>query len=523
MTEYNALSIERRDDIRLFDFYAQNCVNWNTKGSDARQRRSMRMHCETEVRNRARQIVLQAGMITEGTYSAFSTLLETASRMPGSKLAFFISDGFLSDTGPRGRITRDRLTRITADARAAGVVIYSIDARGLVSGNLDAAGSVPLDPEGRLEASKVRSIIESQEGLNALAVDTGGRALRNQNYFEGFVREAVDETSRFYLIAWQPEGNTAKLEKLRNIEIKVIGRPEFTVRSGRNFAGNRVLVAQAEPKSGDTKLTGPDAALHRVLIDQVPAAAFPAHLSLVYFDTPVNGPVLTSSVEVPSDALSFGADGREPAKLTIAGAVLNDHGKSVANFGNVLNVNARSGNKGSPDASKVIYNHPSPVKPGIYQVRAVVRDDRSGATGSLHRWIVIPDLARRELSISTVLMGLEMVPDKDQPGGRMQWSIDRKFLRDSKLTFMAFVYNADAQRGKPDVAARAVVLRDGREVVSGSFKKISDPALADPARVPVTGEISLRGLSPGKYILDLTVEDRATQKTVSQRATFVVE
>jgi hypothetical protein len=100
--------------------------------------------------------------------------------MPGSKLAFFISDGFLADTGPRGPIASNRLGRITDQARRAGVVIYSIDARGLVSGLATAEGAVPSDPNGRLESANLREIPASQDALNALAADTGARALRNQ-------------------------------------------------------------------------------------------------------------------------------------------------------------------------------------------------------------------------------------------------------------------------------------------------------------------------------------------------------
>ena len=32
-------------------------------------------------------------------------------------------------------------------------------------------------------------ILATQDALNALAADTGGRALRNQNYFEGWVEK----------------------------------------------------------------------------------------------------------------------------------------------------------------------------------------------------------------------------------------------------------------------------------------------------------------------------------------------
>ena len=53
MTEYNALSIERKDDPNLFVFYVQNCLLSGIRGSDSTQRRTLRDHCEIEVKNRA--------------------------------------------------------------------------------------------------------------------------------------------------------------------------------------------------------------------------------------------------------------------------------------------------------------------------------------------------------------------------------------------------------------------------------------------------------------------------------------
>ncbi len=76
-----------------------------SRGEDARAQ------CEIEVTNRARQILLQAGAYFKHYYS-LETLLQSAEKMPGSKLAFFISDGFLADTGPRSQVGRDRLGRL---------------------------------------------------------------------------------------------------------------------------------------------------------------------------------------------------------------------------------------------------------------------------------------------------------------------------------------------------------------------------------------------------------------------------
>ncbi len=67
-----------------------------------------------------------------------------------------ISDGFLLDTGPRNSDPRGKLSQITDAALRAGVVIYTIDARGLFSGQLDATNNVPFDKQNRLESASLR-------------------------------------------------------------------------------------------------------------------------------------------------------------------------------------------------------------------------------------------------------------------------------------------------------------------------------------------------------------------------------
>ena len=161
---------------------------------------------------------------------------------------------------------------------------------------------------------------------------------------------------------------------------------------------------------------------------------------------------------------------------------------------------------------------PPPLKPGIYQVRVAARDERSGIMGTASQWVVIPDLSTRQLSLSSLIVGLEGVDERGADGGHVQWSVDKRFARGSRLRFMTFVYNATAA----NLAARVQVLREGREVSATPFQKVTTDAQTDRARVPFTAEINLGTLQPGRYTLQVTVEDRAAQRTASQQTPFYV-
>ncbi len=153
--------------------------------------------------------------------------MRTAAQLPGRKLLFLLSDGFYLNDPKSG--ARDRIKRITDAAGRAGVVIYTLDARGIIGESLDVTNNRPVDSQGL--ASNIGEISASQDGLNALAGDTGGRAFRNTNApMSEWVGRVLDETSQYYLLAWRPDSAEQKRGKFNRIEASIIGRPDLTVR-----------------------------------------------------------------------------------------------------------------------------------------------------------------------------------------------------------------------------------------------------------------------------------------------------
>jgi hypothetical protein len=67
---------------------------------------------------------------------------------------------------------------------------------------------------------------------------------------------------------------------------------------------------------------------------------------------------------------------KRTANVTIAGVILDSLGKPAGSFGTGLKVKPLSIGGSFHDDSNVIYNYRHPLKPGIYQVRVAVRDDR---------------------------------------------------------------------------------------------------------------------------------------------------
>jgi VWFA-related protein len=524
MTEYMALTIERKDDPGVLDFYIDECLK------AAFPLRYTRAACEVQVKSRARLILLQAASAIMNTYESLESLMRSSAHLPGRKLAFFISDGFLLDTGPRNSDPRGKLARITDAALRAGVVIYTIDARGLFSGQLDATNSVPFDPQGRLESASLREGPASQDALNALAGDTGGRALRNQNYFDRWVNKVLDETSNYYLLAWRPNREEQTGSDFKNISARVVGHPEFTVRLPRGFL--RVNSTPAKPAVQAEVPPQPHKALQDALTALYPRHEIPLALSVVYLDTPEHGPVLTASVRVANEALSYEAEaGKQVAAVDVVGVVVNDRGKPANTFQTRLTINSLSPNGNAQDESATIYNHRVPLGPGLYQVRIASRDSKSGQVGSAQQWIEIPDLSLRRLSLSSLLLGLQTVQRAGTRAGaddnqQVQFSIDHHFSRKSRLRFTTFIYNAalsgEGKAARPNLWLQARILDADRIVKNTPMQSVAIES-QDLKRIPFGGEIALDSIPPGHYILEITVDDQIAGAKISQKARIIVE
>ena len=523
MTEYMALHIDtNRGDNKVLNFYIEECMKGAVSFRTARQVLALiRASCETQVRNSARAVLMQAAQITQNTYNSLESLMRSAARQPGRKLAFFVSDGFLLDAGPHAAATRDKLEHVIDAAQRAGVVVYTIHAEGLVNNNfVDPEGKTPFDGNGRLDIASTGEVQTRQDALSALAADTGGRALRNTNFFDRWLADVLDETSNYYLVAWRPQAEVEKEAKFRQVKISITGRPELTVRAPRGYVDGPQPAPAATTTAFDKPKT-PDVQIRDALVDSYPAHGLPVLLSLTYLNTPANGLVVTSSMEIAARGLTFGQDGKQPATIRLGGVVLNDKGKIAGSFRNELNITPRQSDAADEG---IFYSYHTPLSPGIYQFRVAARDEQSGHVGSAMQWIVIPDLARNQLMVSSLLLGGQVIEDRKNTttSPQVQLSVDHSFARSSALGYWIFVYNAKRDAGgNPQLSVQTSVLRDGQPVLSSPQRELSNGG-PDPQRIPFGEQLALKTLAPGHYDLKVTITDALAGTTASQVAGFIV-
>jgi VWFA-related protein len=531
MGEYEAMLIDN-NDMDVLNYFIGETIKANG-GQMSRDQAANIVH------GRSQSTLSQSAAFNGNTLYGLERLVRMAKDVPGRKIVFFLSNGFLVQNR-RGDATT-RIQRITSAAAKSGVVIYAIDTRGLAAPKqFDASTSGGFDISGVLARAASGEQFATQDGLNALSRDTGGKPIFNTNDFTPGVRGALQETAVYYLLAWKPDVDSKKPGRFRNIQVNIVGRPDLIVRVRKGFFDVdppplNAAENKKTPSPSPTPATGTADEQNKALISKLKAAisapypvtSIPLSLGINYYDSFGKGPTIAASVQIPGEFLMFGPrNGKTQAIADVTGVFFDDKGQPKANFYERLVTTAQSPEQADTYHGDITYTYPANVPAGLYQVRVAVRDDLSGRTGSAHGWIEIPDLTKGQLEMSSLLLGernAAAMTSVSSAGdaGPVLLNPSHRFRVNSVLRFLVFCYNAKFSETdkQADLAVQVHVIRDDQPVITTALRKVSTDA-ADQARVPYAAEIPLPGLQPGRYALQITFIDRLSKQSTSRQTHF---
>ncbi len=201
---------------------ASNYIQDATAGSGANQGLTAQIG---EVQNFEKEEYSQTlDLRAKETLGAMAQIAQFLSGIPGRKTLVWLSESFpLSiapdpDTGnnPFGGI-RDYSEQVRLVANSltdAQVAVYPMDVRGLQAQQSLSASQSISQPQsrtagnsaaGRLHVEGV-DLQQSQDTMDALAQDTGGKACKNSNDLAGCVMTALKDSSSYYEMSFYPQG-----------------------------------------------------------------------------------------------------------------------------------------------------------------------------------------------------------------------------------------------------------------------------------------------------------------------------
>lgn len=519
MSEFQATLIER-GDRDVLEFFITETLRANPGIT-----RDIAAHM---VRGRASTINSQGAVFNNHTLVGLERLVRMAKNLPGRKVVFFLSGGFLIENRRGDAISKIR--DVTSAAARSGVVIYSMDARGLVTGVPDASVEAPFDPTGRLVHSSRGELSATQDGMNALAADTGGKAFFNTNDLSKGFEPALKETAVYYLLAWKPDTESQKEKRFRNLEVRLLNRGDLNVRVRKGY-----LDVDPEPEVAAKPAASPTPAsqtvpakLREAIAAPYPERGLPILMSADYYDIAGKGATLSTAVQIPIEFLTFTQqpDGKSQAAVDVSGVFYDDKGVPKASFMERIVATSLTSATAAGDRD-ITFTYPAKLTPGLYQVRVAARDAKTGRAGSAHAWFDIPDLATKKLTISSLLLGerTQSTMTNISTTGAINpvaLSGSHRFRRESTLRFLVFAYNAalSSVDQKPDVAIQVQVIRDDQPVITTALRKIGADSFTDLARLPYAAEIPLTHLQTGRYLLQVSVIDRVSKQSTTRQTHF---
>jgi len=363
--------------------------------------------------------------------------------------------------------------------------------------------------------------LASQDPLLELAADSGGKALLNTNDLTAGVRRALRESNDYYLLAWRPDTGVSPDREFHRIEVVVKGRPDLSVLIQRGFFAPEAPTSRVTTKAEKPVVANgfPLGDLAAAIKGKTRGAGIATHLTVNYLDVLRHGPQLSVLVQI--DKRDGPKSGIKDAPISIAGVLYNESGTVAGSFVESLKPEIKTNGNGQ----HLTYLNQFDVKPGLYQVRVAARD-ADGATDMAQQWISVPDLSARHLAISSLLIGETGLATGGAAAEaqRAQLKIDKRFLKNSRMRVLAFIYNASDTLDKPArLTARIDVFSRNKAIVSTPSFAVDTQNVADRGRIPYAGELNLASLAKGRYRVRLTVIDINQKTFASQEAAFDIE
>ena len=471
------------------------------------------------LRNRLRQINDQARMTAEATLAVLEGLVQSSQALPGRKVVFFLSDGF--SINQRKADQDEQFKRIARNAASAGLVIYTMDARGTFlnfGSSVDASTNDYVDMTARAAGVAQGEVAATREPLRILADETGGRAIFNSNSMDDGMAKAVDETSKYYLLAWRPEAGATEASMKKSLRVSIKERPDLTVRWRSNyFAPSEVISRKAG--AGGIPATSAAEEMRTAIASISTQKLLPVSLAVGYLNSANPTAVLRVSMSIDRGDLNWPKDsGNAQDEIDVLGLAIDERGQ-FASVKQLVTVEP------TPELQSraVTWHQQFKVKPGIYQVRIAVRERSTGRMGSARQWIEIPD-AKSQLALSSVFLGVRQPTSKQTASAgpsALLIDVDHHFAASSILRFQTYVYNALSPAAGPDVWIQARVLKEQRTVMTTAVAKV--PNNIESGSLPYWSEIPLDSFTPGEYVLEVSATDRISNRTSSQQVRFTVE
>jgi VWFA-related protein len=186
------------------------------------------------VRGEAKGIVSQIGFAGRNTMRTLQNLFTAMADLPGRKIAVLLTETLVT-AGGTSEDNSNMLAQVIDQARRSGVSVYALDAAGVRTNQTTASERITGTGLAirSTDASTTFTDFENLGAARALVLGTGGDLIANTNAIAAGLQRAVEDSSSYYLIGFEP--NTPLDNKFHRLAVTVKGKPDLVVRTRRGY------------------------------------------------------------------------------------------------------------------------------------------------------------------------------------------------------------------------------------------------------------------------------------------------
>jgi VWFA-related protein len=472
----------------------------------------------------------------DGEFNIFNTdrqlaALQTAAVMLGQlsekKSLLYFSSGIRLN----GMDNQAQLHATVNAAIRAGVSFWAIDARGLVA-NAPMGDATRGSPGGVGMYSGTSSLAftgnfqQTQDTLYAIAGDTGGKALLDNNDLAAGIVQAQKAVSSYYIIGYYTSNQNLD-GKFRRVKITLNGGLTATLdfRQGY-FAGktfNKFTLADKERQLEDALMLGD------------PITDLTIAMEVNYFQLNNAEYYVPVTVKIPGRELALARKrGAEHTLIDFILEVKDDFGSTMQNIRDKVDTKLTDATAEEWAKHPIEYDTGFTLLPGKYVVKFLARDAETGRIGTYLNNFVIPNLNKevKRIPISSVVLSSERRDMRDAlynaakgktaaaanaanpmitDGQKLMPSVTRVFSKSRDMYVFLQVYERAATTTQP-LAAFVTFYRGQTKAFETSPVAVTEGLDPKTKAVPLRFDLSLEKLQPGEYNCQVTVLDTTGQK-----------
>ena len=473
---------------------------------------------------------------TDRQLSALQTAADMLGHLSEKKLLIYFASGLSLN----GLNNQAQLHATINAAVRAGVSFWPIDARGLVAqaplgdATKGSPGGVGIY-SGAAALAVTTNFQQSQDTLYALAADSGGKALLDDNDLTHGIRQAEQSVSSYYIIGYYT-GNAAKDGKFRRIKI--------TLNDNQSGAALDYREGYYAPKEfSKFNAVDKERQLEDALMLPDPITELTIAMEINYFQLNSAEYFIPVTVKIPGRELALAKrGGYERTLIDFVGEIKDSYGTTVSNLRDHVNIKLSDATASELARRPIEYDAGFTLLPGKYTIKILARDDETGRIGTYQAWFIVPNLNRetKRVAVSSVVLSSQQIDLHDaiynatkenrqskadavnplvQNGRKLTPSVTRVFSKTRPMYIYLQAYEHDTETARP-LLAFVSFYRGTTKVFETQALQVSS-GLNNPLRTtPLNFTIALDQLSTSVYNCQVSILDPTVQKSTFWRTSI---